>query len=95
MAWGLLYVHVIVLIPVVLSYHLRTSAILATFRLTFDSATPTRILGRCATAFHEAKEYDQLRQHVQLPICPLDVTPLLRSDGGLSCHTGVQRRKAG
>ena len=39
MAWGLLSVHVIVLTSVVLSYHLRTSAILADLRLTFDSAT--------------------------------------------------------
>ena len=38
MARGLLSVHVIVLIPVVLSYHLRTSAILAGFRLTFDQS---------------------------------------------------------
>jgi len=38
MAWGLLRIHVIVLIPVVLSYHLRTSALLADFRLTFDPA---------------------------------------------------------
>jgi hypothetical protein len=39
MGWGLLSVHVIVLTPVVLSYHLRTSALLADFRLTFDLAT--------------------------------------------------------
>ena len=33
MAWGLLSVHVIVLIPIVPSYHLRTSAIFALFHL--------------------------------------------------------------
>jgi len=33
---------VIILIPVVLSYHFRTSAILADFLLTLNSATPPR-----------------------------------------------------
>ena len=50
MGWGLLSFHVIVLIPVVLSYHLRTSAIPADFRLTFGSATPMQKLGSRATA---------------------------------------------
>ena len=35
MAWGLLRIHVIVLIPVVLSYHLRTSVSSSRFLVVF------------------------------------------------------------
>ena len=45
MARGLHYVHVIVLIPVVLSYQLRTSAILSNFRAAFDLAIRARKRG--------------------------------------------------
>jgi hypothetical protein len=64
MAWGLLRIHVIVLIPVVLSYHLRTSAILADFCLTFDSTTPPRKLGRRAMVFHEARRIERTARSV-------------------------------
>jgi hypothetical protein len=57
MACGLFRIHVIVLIPTVLSYHLRTSVSVVDFRLAFDSTTSPQKLETRATVFHGAEGF--------------------------------------